>query len=318
MNRRGFTLVELLAVIVILSLLALITGTAITNMVKSSKEDLSDIQYELIESAAKAWGSDNLSYLPASGECIVLKVKNLKDYGLLESDLKDPKTNELISNDMKIKISGISGSSGKTIINYEVNPSDVSTCRYAYVQTSGTSDATVPCGVVSGRVDTLGSEIACSNEHFYVLSSDATTVTMLAVKNISGSGPYMQTSDTVTMNYYNALATVSSYVTVLTGMGLQNVQGTLLKEAGLRIMGCTTIGSGQCTDSILYPFNNISNNTWTSVNSNGTSEKLLFNVFGENPDNRHLDGTIPLTVENQAGAIPVITTDKMSIALIAN
>ena len=49
--RKGFTLVELLAVIVILSLLTLLTINIVTNIVASGKDEISDNQKVLIEKA---------------------------------------------------------------------------------------------------------------------------------------------------------------------------------------------------------------------------------------------------------------------------
>lgn len=137
MNKRGFTLVELLAVIIILSLLALLTSTAVTNLVKDSRNDLSSTQMELIKSAAQTWGADNLTGLPADGECSYLTLVNLKDYGLIDSNIKDPNTNEKISDDLKIKISTTKNqNSGKLITTYEVNPQSVDGC-YKQVYNNG-------------------------------------------------------------------------------------------------------------------------------------------------------------------------------------
>lgn len=132
MNKKGFTLIELLAVIIILSLLALLTSTAITKIVKDSKEDLSDIQIQSIKSAAEAWGADNLDKLPSAGNCAFITVDDLKEYGSLDPEITDPKTNELISDDLKIKITGTTGRYNNLIITYEVNPTDVNGCDYAY------------------------------------------------------------------------------------------------------------------------------------------------------------------------------------------
>ena len=123
MNKKGFTLVELLAVIIILSLLALLTSTAVTKLVKDAKNDLNSTQIELIKSAAQTWGADNLLGLPSAGECSYLTVKNLKDYGLLDSNLKNLNTNEKISDEVQIKISTTNNTnSNKLITTYEVNP----------------------------------------------------------------------------------------------------------------------------------------------------------------------------------------------------
>ena len=80
MNKKGFTLVELLAVIVILSLLALLTSTAVTKLVKDAKGDLNNTQIELIKSAAQTWGAEHLNWLPGDKECSYLTLSNLKDY----------------------------------------------------------------------------------------------------------------------------------------------------------------------------------------------------------------------------------------------
>ena len=120
MNNKGFTLVELLAVIIILSLLALLTSTAVTKVLKDSKDDLSKTQFSAIKSAAEVWGADNLNKLPSDGECKYLTLKDLKDYGLMSSNVSDPNTNKEIPDDLKIKITSSIGKKGNLITSYEV------------------------------------------------------------------------------------------------------------------------------------------------------------------------------------------------------
>ena len=74
MNNKGFTLVELLGVIVIISLLTLVASVSVVKLVKDSKNELNKIQKKAIISAAKAWGADNLTLLPSSESdyCIYL------------------------------------------------------------------------------------------------------------------------------------------------------------------------------------------------------------------------------------------------------
>ena len=134
MNKKGFTLVELLAVIIILSLLALLTSTAVTKLVKDAKDDLSSTQIELIKSAAQTWGADNLTGLPKAGKCSYLTVGNLKDYGLIDSNIKNFNTNTPIRDDLKIKIStSINKNTGKLITTYEVDPENINGCyKQAY------------------------------------------------------------------------------------------------------------------------------------------------------------------------------------------
>ena len=49
MNKKGFTLVELLAVIVILALLAIVSSTVVFKLIDDSRKDLYNDQIELIE-----------------------------------------------------------------------------------------------------------------------------------------------------------------------------------------------------------------------------------------------------------------------------
>ncbi len=131
MKNRGFTLVELLAVITIISLLALLTSTAVTRLLDKSKSDLSEIQIELIKSAAMSWGSENTDYLPNIGRCSYVTLKDLKDSGFVDSGVIDAKTNKKVSDDLKIKITTKVGANGYITPSYEVNSSDIDSCSWA-------------------------------------------------------------------------------------------------------------------------------------------------------------------------------------------
>ena len=130
MNKNGFTLVELLAVITILALIGLITSISVANMVKESKAELSDMQKKSIKLAAQSWGSDNIDELPTGESCIFLTLKDLKDSGFLDSNILDPKNKKAISDDIKIKISS-ELKNGKSVLKYEVNPNSVNNCTYS-------------------------------------------------------------------------------------------------------------------------------------------------------------------------------------------
>ncbi len=59
MNKKGFTLVELIGVVVILGLIALVAFPALLNQIDSSKKQVSDSQKALIISAAKNYVDEN-------------------------------------------------------------------------------------------------------------------------------------------------------------------------------------------------------------------------------------------------------------------
>ena len=73
-NKRGFTLVELIAVVAILGLIALIVYPAIGSVIRNSRESAYNDQVAVIESAAKNWSIDNASTLPDNGTVYRLAV----------------------------------------------------------------------------------------------------------------------------------------------------------------------------------------------------------------------------------------------------
>lgn len=61
MKNKGFTILELLAVIVILAIIAVITVPNVVGVLNTAKDSLSEEQKLAIENAARAWGIKNLS-----------------------------------------------------------------------------------------------------------------------------------------------------------------------------------------------------------------------------------------------------------------
>lgn len=127
MNKKGFTLVELLAVIVLLGLIALIAAPAITGIIKQSKDSLSDSQKQSIEMSAKNWATDNMGKLPSNGNCILVKLSTLQSGGYADLEIKDPKTGKILTDsDITVKITR----NNKQLI-YEVSPENLS-CGSTY------------------------------------------------------------------------------------------------------------------------------------------------------------------------------------------
>ena len=130
--KKGFTLIELLAVIIVLALIGLVTIVGVSSLINKSKNDLHETQMKSIENAAKAWANENIDKLPPAGECIYLTLDSLKTYGLLDTNISDPKTDEKIDDSMKIRIDAKTNSYNKTIVEYTVDATDVESCINIY------------------------------------------------------------------------------------------------------------------------------------------------------------------------------------------
>lgn len=86
MNKKGFTLVELLAVLVVLGIVALVCYPIVTKTINNSKTDLSVEQKNRIISAAKNYVAANVI---DDNECVT--ISELQGSGYLESGtIKDP------------------------------------------------------------------------------------------------------------------------------------------------------------------------------------------------------------------------------------
>lgn len=94
MKQRGFTLAELLAVIVVLGLIAVITIPAVTKTLVDSKTRLCEEQVANIEESARIWGSDHLFDLPDAGKTDTITIETLQKAGIIAPDLKDPKNSD--------------------------------------------------------------------------------------------------------------------------------------------------------------------------------------------------------------------------------
>ena len=95
MNKKGFTLIELIGVMIIISILTILVIPTIVKVLKDNKNKLYYTQVDLIENAARLWGSDNDEKLSKS-EVTYLSVDKLLSEGYIESDdVVDPRnTNE--------------------------------------------------------------------------------------------------------------------------------------------------------------------------------------------------------------------------------
>lgn len=102
MKKDGFTLVELLAVVVIIGITYLIIFPSVTSFIDKSKEKSYNIQVDLIEKASKKWVVDNTDELlkkdPYHLNNINLTLTTLKKEGYLQDMfIENPKNKKIMT-----------------------------------------------------------------------------------------------------------------------------------------------------------------------------------------------------------------------------
>ena len=91
MNNKGLTLVEVLAVLIILSVIATIAVPNIAGNIKGYKRRLTDAQLSTIEGATKSWVTDNIGKVDCNGvSALAISFQTLSNKGYLDNDMKNP------------------------------------------------------------------------------------------------------------------------------------------------------------------------------------------------------------------------------------
>lgn len=128
MKNKGFSLVELLAVIILLGILAVILVPNMYSHLQDSKDDLYDTQVNIIKEAAKNYVADNIENIICSsdGSSEDISLYDLQSGGYLKEDIKNPKTNKNFDSNQTVKVTCIEKTNNQTgninyIYKYEFN-----------------------------------------------------------------------------------------------------------------------------------------------------------------------------------------------------
>ena len=118
MNRKGFTLIELIVTIALLAVVSIISFVSITGIINDSKEKDCNNLVKSIKSATKDYISDNRYtdelYMPDGRIKKEFNTSNISKY--LNGDLVNPYDNKTINDDIIIRVEYNSDNTPKNIL----------------------------------------------------------------------------------------------------------------------------------------------------------------------------------------------------------
>lgn len=102
MKRKGFTLVELIGVVVLLGLIAIVALPPILNQLNNSKNKLSAATLKVFSAATEEFVDEHgIDYPIKDGNVYCITLKTLVDYGKLKSPILDASSGDTIDEEAK-------------------------------------------------------------------------------------------------------------------------------------------------------------------------------------------------------------------------
>ena len=126
MKKDGFTLIEILVVVILLGILITFTSVSVIKIRKNTLNDLYKNKIKYIETSASEWGSDNLNLLN-NNSCHYINVGFLitNGYAVGDNDNKTELLNPLDNNSLNekcicLKYTNIYDGEDISTVNYQV------------------------------------------------------------------------------------------------------------------------------------------------------------------------------------------------------
>lgn len=124
MNKKGFTLVELIGVLVIIGLLLLVTATPILGQIRNQKGKLDDASTKVLYSSATTYLDEHISNYPKkNGMTYYLSVTQLIEDGYLKDNYLE--TTKVLSESSMVIVNIVNGSYSFEVENSFENISDI-------------------------------------------------------------------------------------------------------------------------------------------------------------------------------------------------
>lgn len=223
MNKKGFTLVELLAIIFILTIIMILVFPAVSSIINKSKEVTFNTQINYILKATYDYFLKNDIALPNYNETKYITLNELKRNDLLDGDVINPKTKEKFNDDLVISITNV-GSNYKYDKEYSMHKGYyLYKIEYDLMKKDDYSNNKPTITIKNYGTESFVSNIDLGAEvdepEYTATAKDGTDITNKVIKNIIYKSKNVKTVDTKKAGIYYINYTVvddKGYSNILT------------------------------------------------------------------------------------------------------
>lgn len=275
MKKQGFTLVELLGVLLILSLLLVIVVPVVSSIMKNSKAKANEDQKNLIVESAKLWVADNSSSLSdVTGDTYEISLEALKSGGYLKAEeIKDLESKVSLSKACVIV------TTNENSYGYEFNDECYSYTNGMAIYYNARTNKTCTSDKLNST-DTGTGELGCYRWFVIGYDSQAKTVNLLLDHNTTSDISYNSDNvNTVAKQAAEALTSdVSSWYSTV-----RSTARLITAEEIAKITGNTTFATNPTayyfqTNSSTEPNPYTDLYGWLNSNINGCAKCLYYDM----------------------------------------
>lgn len=258
MEKKGFTLVELLAVIIIIGVMGILIIPTVNKSIKDFRMSSYDNQIETIAAAARNWATDHPYSLPTEDSGVMtITLGTLKSSGYIDVALKNPKTDKSFPNDMLIEIKRKKNNFRYTVIEDSGTESDTEyNERGPVIVLCGNSNEYVNLGSTYQEPTCLGTSYVGAAAYDYKQNPIPSALSKTGSVNTSKLGTYKITYIAL---YNNMTTSATRTVTVQDMEAPKIVVNEKTENQKIKIPKGSTykIPIGTATDNSGEQFNNI-------------------------------------------------------------
>ena len=119
--KKGFTIVELLAVVAIIGILLILIIPTVNTLISDSEDKSYNFQINTIKDAGINFTLENIDVLLSNDkyESFVIDLKTLKDLAFVDYELKNPKNNKYFSDDTLIILTSKNGNYKAEVLDFD-------------------------------------------------------------------------------------------------------------------------------------------------------------------------------------------------------